>query len=65
MIKKLIHIDYTTENSDGSHDIHRGDTFDKAEYDAIQKTLVVWKNWRSYVINNVVSLSMCGEAFNE
>lgn len=61
MNKRVIHIDYITENGD----IHRGDIFDKADYDALLHTLVVWKDGRSYVIDNVVSLSMCGDEINE
>lgn len=61
MVKPLIHIDYIIENSDGSHDIHRGEMFVKADYDASLHTLEVWDDYRSYAIDNVVSLSMCGE----
>lgn len=65
MIKTLLHVDYITVNSDGTREIHRGDLFDHADYDASLRSLIVWKDGRTYVIDNVVALSMSGDVFNE
>lgn len=61
MNKRLIHIDYVTESGNA----FRGNIFDKADYDALSHSLVVWKDNRSYILENIVSLTMCGEVINE
>ena len=59
--RPMIHVDYIIKQENGSLDIHRGDIFQSADYDAATRQLVVRKDYCRYVFDNVVSLSMCGE----